>query len=178
MVIELEFLCYPDRTPLSKHRLQRSQAAYALCQKRLAQRSDQDPHSLELHRTPYGQPFFQSPQPLSHSFSISHCNAFSVCAFSPFPIAVDCESVIPRPRAWALLQRLLQYYPDPAFLQELKVYWDQQSPLRQRLFFYRLWTLYECYAKYSGLGLWRYLRAQPLRSLDFHALWFDIPVTH
>ena len=81
--------------------------------------------------------------------------------------------MITRARAWALVQRLLRRSTSLRALHELHVYWQQHTPQRQCLFLYRLWTLFECHAKLSGLGLWRYLHLHPPLRIDIYSLWFN-----
>ncbi|MGN1417194.1 MAG: 4'-phosphopantetheinyl transferase family protein [Oscillospiraceae bacterium] len=99
-----------------------------------------------------GKPYFSD---IPVEFSISHCKGYAVCAFcgrDEGSVGVDCEII--RPFREASMGRIFSAY-------EMEMIKNSDSP---DLLCTRLWTLKECYVKYTGTGLAGHMRE---RSFSF-----------
>lgn len=107
----------------------------------------------ELAYGAQGKPYFKE-HPSLH-FSLSHSGDLLLCGFSAFPIGVDLELL--RPRGAALPRYALT-------ATELVEYEAKGGDWRA---FYTLWTKKEAFAKYTGEGILKSLRAPPCPDLCY-----------
>lgn len=91
-----------------------------------------------IEKSPQGKPFLRDC-PHIH-FNLSHCEKAVACGFSHGPIGVDVQHMVP-------------------YKESLATYFMTENERKQAILgdsdrvFTRLWTLKECYGKYSGFGI-------------------------
>ncbi len=92
----------------------------------------------QMGKTPQGKPYLQE-YPQIH-FNLSHCEKAVACGFAMGPIGIDVQHMVPYKESIAKFFMTAE---------------ERKQALlgdRDRLFT-RLWTLKECYGKYSGSGI-------------------------
>ncbi len=96
---------------------------------------------LDIRRSEYGKPFFESQA--APSFSLSHSKGFAAAAIAEANLGLDIEVIEKRTR----LDRIADRFFDPT---ELRLFIESGGEPSE---FFRLWTKKEAEAKLLGTGL-------------------------
>lgn len=98
----------------------------------------------------YGKPFFTGNNKIH--FNLSHSGEIVACIIDLYPVGVDVEFVSPID-----LSEIFGYFSEMEIADLLGL------PAQEQIdYFYKLWTIKECYIKMRGKGL-----SLPLNSLSF-----------
>jgi len=99
-------------------------------------------HDMQYAKGEHGKPYFQN-YPQLH-FNLSHSGTLVACALGNAPVGVDVQTIV------TLRRSLVNFTMSE---EEISVLDDMDNDNDKSLFFTKLWTLKESYAKATGTGL-------------------------
>ncbi|MGE7890627.1 4'-phosphopantetheinyl transferase family protein [Bacillus cereus] len=99
---------------------------------------------LSIKQMSYGKPYVRD---VKCHFNISHSGEWIVCSVAESPVGIDIENI--QPVDFNIARRFFSRY-EIAYL-------DRISPVIQKDYFWKIWTLKESYLKAIGTGFYKSL---------------------